>query len=213
MAPDTERSEAPDLGTGAQVPVSALLMRFVHELMADPARQRVSLGELIDAFGTHSAALGMIMLSLPNFVPVPGISTVVAIPIAFIAFQLMIGKRRPILPGILARRSFERGTFSAAVARGLPHVQSLERMVKPRAGALVRGPMIMLVGAVCLMLAFVLMLPIPFGNAPPAIAIILFSLGIIGRDGLCIGAGLAATFASIAIITLVLGSGFYAVFG
>ena len=43
-------------------------------------------------------------------------------------------------------------------------------------------------------------LPIPMGNMPPAIAICLFSLAILDRDGVWVLAGLCATAASIAIV-------------
>jgi hypothetical protein len=39
-------------------------------------------------------------------------------------------------------------------------------------------------GAACLLLAIVLVLPIPFGNVPSAFGISAFALGILERDGL-----------------------------
>jgi hypothetical protein len=45
-----------------------------------------------------------------------------------------------------------------------------------------------------------LFLPIPMGNMPPAVAICLFALAILERDGLWVLGGLCATVASIGII-------------
>ena len=56
------------------------------------------------------------------------------------------------------------------------------------------------VGLLCLLLAIVLPLPIPFGNVVPAATISLFALGLLARDGLAVLAGLAATALSAAAL-------------
>jgi len=57
------------------------------------------------------------------------------------------------------------------------------------------------VGLVCLLLAIVLVLPIPLGNIPPALAISMMALGILERDGLWVLAGLAAASASTVVVS------------
>jgi hypothetical protein len=49
-----------------------------------------------------------------------------------------------------------------------------------------------------------LFLPIPFGNMPPALAICLFSLAILERDGIAAIVGTVVAVASIAIVWTVL---------
>jgi hypothetical protein len=56
------------------------------------------------------------------------------------------------------------------------------------------------IGVICLLLSIVLFLPIPMGNMPPAAAICLFALAILGRDGLWVLGGLCATIAAVAIV-------------
>ena len=58
-----------------------------------------------------------------------------------------------------------------------------------------------LVGLVCLLLAVVLVLPVPLGNMLPALAISLLALGIMERDGLWILAGLATSLASAVVVS------------
>jgi hypothetical protein len=53
---------------------------------------------------------------------------------------------------------------------------------------------------VCLLLSIILFLPIPMGNMPPAIAICIFSLAVLERDGLWVLAGCAAAAVSLALI-------------
>ena len=58
-----------------------------------------------------------------------------------------------------------------------------------------------LVGAVCLLLALVLVLPIPLGNTLPALSISLLALGVLERDGLWIVAGLVASTIAAAVVS------------
>lgn len=52
-----------------------------------------------------------------------------------------------------------------------------------------------LVGLLCLLMAIVLVLPVPLGNMLPALAISLRALGVLERDGLWILAGLVTAAA------------------
>jgi hypothetical protein len=65
---------------------------------------------------------------------------------------------------------------------------------------LVRPPVEYFVGLVCLVLAAVLMLPIPLGNTLPALAISLLALGVLERDGVWIAIGLSASVVAGAVV-------------
>ena len=58
-----------------------------------------------------------------------------------------------------------------------------------------------LTGALCVVLALILLLPIPFGNMPTALAISMLALGMLQRDGAWIVAGIATALASIAVVS------------
>ena len=57
------------------------------------------------------------------------------------------------------------------------------------------------VGLVCLLLAAVLVLPIPLGNMLPALAISLMALGVLERDGLWVLAGLIVAAISTVVVS------------
>ena len=82
-----------------------------------------------------------------------------------------------------------------------PAAQPETRLLRPRAVALSQPPMEYLVGLVCLLLAVVLVLPVPLGNMLPALAISLLALGILERDGLWILAGLVAAAVSAVVVS------------
>ncbi len=61
--------------------------------------------------------------------------------------------------------------------------------MRPRLHLLTLGIAERVLGAVCALLAFLLILPIPLGNLLPALSILLIALGLIESDGLCAMAG------------------------
>ncbi|MGN6764909.1 MAG: exopolysaccharide biosynthesis protein, partial [Rhizobiaceae bacterium] len=72
------------------------------------------------------------------------------------------------------------------------------------------------IGAIALLFAIAVTLPIPLGNWLPACSIFLLSLALSERDGLCLIAGMVVGVISILVIALVAGAAhamYGAVFG
>jgi hypothetical protein len=63
--------------------------------------------------------------------------------------------------------------------------------MRPRIPILTQGNAERWLGAFCVLLAFLLVLPIPFGNLLPALGILFIALGLIESDGVCVLAGIA----------------------
>ena len=89
-------------------------------------------------------------------------------------------------------------TLAASMRRVASWLFDSER-ARPHLTWLVSSLAVRLVGTLCSVLAVVVLLPIPFGNMPPAFAISLCAYGIFGRDGRWILAGIAAGAASLAL--------------
>jgi hypothetical protein len=150
----------------------------------------------------HDRAIGALIFvfALPNIIPMPpGASAVLGTPLLFLTAQLTFG-RGPWLPTFITARSMDRTQFAAVVHRVAPWLERAERLLRPRISVLARPPFEYVIGGICLILSTILFLPIPMGNMPPAIAICLFSLAIIERDGVWVLGALCATGASIFII-------------
>jgi hypothetical protein len=143
----------------------------------------------------------LFVFALPNVVPTPpGTSTVLGVPMVILSTQLMLGMR-PWLPNFIARRSMTRDVFARIVARILPWLQRIEGLMRPGLSVLARPPYEYAVGALCLLLSIVVLLPIPLGNMLPAAAISLFALGILERNGVWVLAGLATTLVSAVLVS------------
>lgn len=187
----------PTAGPGGKAALSAVL----HALAVDDSRERIAVSDLLAALGDRASAALLFVFAVPNVLPVPpGTSAILGAPLVFLAAQLAFG-RRPWLPAVIARRSMMRSDFAALVLRIGPWLKRAERMLKPRAIRVALPPMEYLVGLVCLLLAVVLVLPVPLGNMLPALAISLFALGILERDGLWILAGFAAAVTSAVVVS------------
>jgi hypothetical protein len=199
----TETRESSREGAGAEKGAPSL-SQILLQIAGDETRPRVSVGDLLEAL--HDRAIGALIFvfALPNTLPMPpGASSILGAPLLFLTAQLTFG-RRPWLPRMISSRSMDRAHFAAVVGRVAPWLARAESLLRPRLGILVRPPFEYLIGGICLVLSIILFLPIPMGNMPPALAICLFSLAVLERDGAWALAGLGAAIASLAIVWAVL---------
>jgi len=175
------------------------LSDILTKIADDDTRRRISVRDLLVALSDRAIGALIFVFAFPNTVPMPpGVSSVLGAPLLFLTAQLALG-RSPWLPTVIADRSMDRIHFATVVRRIAPWLARAERLLRPRLQALARPPFENLIGAICLLLSIILFLPIPMGNMPPAVAICLFALAVLERDGIWVVAGLCATIAAIAI--------------
>ena len=72
-------------------------------------------------------------------------------------------------------------------------VRYVENLTRPRIPFLTGEVADTVTGLICVILALIMALPIPFGDALPGIAMIFFALGMMQRDGIAILLGALAT--------------------
>lgn len=177
------------------------LSATLHALAQDDSRERIAVSDLLEALGDRALAALLFVFAVPNVLPVPpGTSAVLGAPLVFLAAQLAFG-RRPWLPAVIARRTMTRTDFAALILRINPWLVRGERLLRPRFEGLAQPPMENLIGLVCLLLAIVLVLPVPLGNMLPALAISLLALGVLERDGVWILAGLVTAVTSAIVVS------------
>lgn len=153
---------------------------------------RVSIGELLDGLGRASLGLGLMVPSLLAMIPLPGpFGVLFGTMIGAIAVQVMMGETRLRLPRFLAGRTVPPAAVGTALRRFATPLQWAERLSTPRRLLPLTGRVARVVlAAPLLIMAMTLALPIPLGNGLPAIAVIVFALGFMERDGLAILAAL-----------------------
>jgi hypothetical protein len=192
---------APDADEPVRAP-GRRLSDVLTDIAREPGPDRLSIADLRDALGDRAFGALLILFAAPNALPVnaPGVSTVLGAPLLFLALQMIVGLRAPWLPGFMARRTVRRESFAKAVDVIVPWIRRAERLLRPRMGMLARGPIERLIGGVCAVMALVLMLPIPFGNMPPAVAICILALAVLEEDGVATLVGLATAAAALFIV-------------
>ena len=182
-------------------PHKTTLSAMLQALAADTERPRIAVADLLDALGDRALAALLFVFAFPNVLPVPpGTSALLGAPLLFLAAQMALNLRA-WLPSAIASRSMAREDYASLVRRIAPWLARAERLMKPRLTPLASGAMESVVGAVCLLMALVLVLPIPLGNMLPALAICLLAMGILERDGLWVLAGLATSVAAGALVS------------
>jgi hypothetical protein len=167
----------------------------LRRLAEEHQPSRFSVADLLGALGDQGFGLLILVLALPNAIPgpmIPGFSVPFALAIALLGLQLARGFPVPRLPAWLKRRSMSSDGFRRFVFRTEPLLRRLERWLKPRPSGLTQGPGERLIGTVLIALSAVLVLPVPFGNAPIALAIMVIALGLLEGDGRALTLGLAA---------------------
>ncbi|WP_451984008.1 exopolysaccharide biosynthesis protein [Azospirillum endophyticum] len=173
----------------------------------DPAASvpaRISLGEIMDALGDRAFGALLLILSIPNVLPVPGLSTATGVPMILLGAQMAAGRHGPWLPRRMLAASFDRKAFLGVIRRAKPWADRIERHLRPRMPALAGPAAERLLGLAVVVLAGILSLPIVFGNQPPALAIALIALGLMESDGAFVSAGLVAGLLAIVIVAAVL---------
>lgn len=186
------------------------LSEVLTDIANDPSRTMINIADLRDAMGDRAFGALLFVFAVPNAVPIsaPGVSTVLGTPLLFFALQMILGFHSPWLPRFVVRRSIRRQSFASVARVAVPWVRRVERLLRPRLGWIARGPFERVIGLVCAVLAVVLMLPIPFGNMPPAVAICLLALAVLEEDGVAtlagfVVAGIALFIVSGVIFTIV----------
>jgi hypothetical protein len=199
------RGHPPPLAAG---PNSRRTSQLLRDFVASHAEPRITLGALRDALGDRGFGVLLFIFALPNLVPVniPLLSAVLGLPLVLLAAQLSYGRHKPWFPDWLTAQSFPRQSFASVVARALPFLERIERLLRPRLAVLLSWTGERLVGIAILILALILTLPIPFANWLPACGIAIFGLAIVEKDGVAVLVGLGFVFASVIVAaTVVIG--------
>ncbi len=182
---------------------SAPISRIVAEVAAAFPGERISLGELAQAFGDRGFGLLILLLLLPGLLP--GMATVFGTPLLILGVQMGFGLRVPKLPGFLARQTIKRADLLRLASVSSKGLGRIERYVKPRPGFFTSPLGERIIGWLTAYVALMLILPGPGTNAPPAFGNIVMALGLIEHDSTVAGWGAVLSVAGCIFATAMLG--------
>lgn len=155
---------------------------------------KLTMREMVEAFGERGFGAVILMLALMALIPwPPGGKAVFSVPIILIAAELALQRDKVWLPRWLMKATVSRATYQSASQKILPRLRQVERLTRPRIPVLTGEAADVVVGVICILLALMMALPVPFGDALPGLTLAIFGLAIIQRDGVFIIAGLIGT--------------------
>ncbi|URL57752.1 exopolysaccharide biosynthesis protein [Luteibacter flocculans] len=146
--------------------------------------ERISVEELLDSLKRRAFGFVLLLLAIPNFIPVPlGIGGIMGVLVIGLGLEMLIGLEHPWIPGFLRRRTISREGLLRFLDRIAPFSGRLERICKPRLQRLTRRPFTFVSGAIMLLVGILLALPIPFTNYVFGGMLIAFAFALVERDG------------------------------
>ncbi|WP_181702716.1 exopolysaccharide biosynthesis protein [Chthonobacter albigriseus] len=183
--------------------------RVLVRLARGAAGERPSVGDVIDRLGASGPGILLMVLAVPALLPSPGLPVgfVFGAALAVVAAQMVLGRNRIALPPPLRERRLP-GAFLRHGARWTARrLAGLEGVLDRRLPWLTGGAGRRVVGLAALAMAVVIMLPIPFGNAPAAAAVLLMGIGLVTRDGAALLVAYAAMAAAVVAAVWLAGAG------
>ncbi|MCX7367670.1 MAG: exopolysaccharide biosynthesis protein [Alphaproteobacteria bacterium] len=118
----------PIAGNHQHAPISRLIAEVVERCPGE----RITLGEMAEAFGDRAFGLLILMLCLPGLLP--GMASIFGTPMLILGVQMGLGFRKPKLPGFIARQSLKRTDVLRLSSGSSKMLARVERYVRPRPG-------------------------------------------------------------------------------
>ena len=158
----------------------------LQKLLKADDEHGISISEITRAVGEKGFGLLLIVLSLPSALPVPapGYSTPFGLVMALIALQMICGRRAVWLPYKIGTIRIKPKLADMMLSRASKFLSKMERYIRPRQ-KWIRGRTGQAnLALVVLIMACLMMLPIPLTNTFPAMVIFMIGVGLSEEDGL-----------------------------
>ncbi|MEO1796237.1 MAG: exopolysaccharide biosynthesis protein [Pseudomonadota bacterium] len=159
----------------------------LEDLAREAGEGSVTLDWVLGQFKERAFGLFLLILALPCCIPfLYGIPQVVALPLMFVSFQVVMGREVPWLPARLAGREVSAAGLASLAARAGPWLRRIEAVSKPRLVALTRAPADRIVGAALVLFSASILVPLPGTNSVPGLAVVIVAMGLLQRDGILV---------------------------
>lgn len=158
----------------------------------------MTIAQILDALDARAFGLAILLFAIPSVIPMPpGVPTVVGIALLIVSIQMVFGRVELWLPSFLSKRDFSRKALVSGFEKIKPQLEFIERFARPRLLFLTGRVGTVVIGVVVLVMAVVLILPLPpGGNFPPALACAILGMALVERDGFIVILGLLVTVAA-----------------
>ena len=189
---------------------------FIRNAIRSNNKDSITIDEL--KISLHERGFGILMMffSLPLSIPIPyipGLTTILSLPLIIFSFQLILGMEYPWLPKWLLKKSIKRSFIAYLIIKSSPLLKKIEKILKHRLEFLTYDIGARIIGIFAFVFAIAIAVPLPFTNFIPAIGILLMSFGMLGKDGLITIIGALIGIIGLIVTFLILFLGKKIVFG
>ena len=155
------------------------LGKTLQELLRADDEHGISISEVARAVGEKGFGMLLVVLSLPSALPVPapGYSTPFAL-------QMVCGRRNVWLPHKIGTIRIKPKLADKMIGSASRFLSKMERYIRPRQKWIRGRTGQASIALVVLIMACLMMLPIPLTNTFPAIVIFMIGVGLSEEDGL-----------------------------
>lgn len=191
------------LSPAHQTKTSTLLLELSNSFSGD---EPIRIKDILHKLDGRAFGLLLLALAAPNCIPnIPGISTIFGVLLIAPALQMIFGAGQVWLPKRISDVKVAPSTLKSGIEKFVPSIEKVEKWVSPRLEFLTEKPFTILLGIQVLILAGILLLPIPFANMIPGFSVAFLAIGLIQRDGVMVI--LSTIFFGISLLLAPLGIG------
>lgn len=170
--------------------------KLLEQLKCDLPESRVSLGWLFDYARIRSPETLILILAIIGVIP--GIATPIGILLVLFATALVFEYELRALPAFVATRGVSSSHLVRAIERTMPYLKWSETFVRRPDSALAAN-LRPFATATILLLSCTLLVPVPFANVLPSLAIGFIAFASLEADALLLSFSLATAALSFAI--------------
>lgn len=169
---------------------------------------KVSVDNIVEAVGRRSFGPLLLVAGLITLAPVisgiPGVPTLMAVLVVLISGQLLAGRKTFWLPKWLLRCSISRKNFDKALRWMKKPAKWIDGLLGVRFNWATGYVGFRAAALACLLLAFAMPLMefVPFTANGAGLALTLFGLGLVARDGIVLALGFLVTAAIFALVLM-----------
>lgn len=161
------------------------ILAALDRISADVPEEGLSLADLFDALDERAFGALLFALALPCCIPfLYGIPQIVSLPMAAIAFQMVMGRHEPWLPSRFAGRMVDKKGLDRIARSGRKFFGWAEAIARPRLKFLSSSIAERFVGVILVFFCCSILVPLPATNTVPGFAVALVAFGLMSRDGI-----------------------------
>lgn len=167
------------------------ILTALEQLSGGAGDEGYSLAHIFDALDDRAFGALLFALAIPCCIPfLYGIPQIVSLPMAAIAFQMVLGRDEPWLPAKFADRMVDKKGLTRMSTGARRYFGWAEVVARPRLQFLTTPMAQRFVGVVLCIFCLSILTPLPATNTPPGFAVALVAFGLMARDGLMMIAGM-----------------------